>query len=80
MKVHYVVSAAILAAMMTAAQVQAEPSTTDKVKTWTRAEWNKSKAEFAKDKDKWASCRKEGRDKKLRGKASWSFLYDCMKT
>jgi len=79
MKVHHVVSAAILAAMMTTAQVQAEPSTTEKVKNWTRSEWNKTRAEFAKDKEKWATCRKEGKDKKLKGRKSWSFLYDCMK-
>jgi hypothetical protein len=79
MKVHHVVSAAILAAMMTTAQVQAEPSTTEKVKNWTRAEWNKTRAEFSRDKEKWASCRKQGKEQKLRGKASWSFLYGCMK-
>ena len=78
----YVVSVAIIAALFTVtARVQAQsPSTTDQVKNWTLKKWNEARAEFVKDKAKWADCRRQNRDKKLRGRASWSFLYDCMKT
>ena len=79
MKIHLLVSAAIVAAIVSAVSVQAEPSTTEQVKTWTRAQWAKARTEFAKDKQKWASCRRQSKDMKLKGKASWSFLYDCMK-
>ena len=79
MKTRYLVSAAIVAAMVAAAPVQAEPSTAEKVKTWTSRQWNRAAAEFSKDKEKWASCRKDSTEKKLKGKARWSFLYDCMK-
>ena len=83
MTIRYTVSAAIVAAMITVtgpAQAQAPtPSTTDQVKTWTSKKWNEARAEFVKDKAKWADCRKQGTAKKLKGKASWEFLYDCMK-
>jgi hypothetical protein len=83
MTIRYVVSAAVVAAMITVTgPVQAQaptPSTAEQVKTWTLKKWNATKAEFAKDKAKWADCRKQGTDKKLKGKESWSFLYDCMK-
>jgi hypothetical protein len=80
MKIHYLVSAAIVAATMTIAvvPVRAE-STADEVKTWSLRQWTKTRLEFAKDKTKWASCRKQGKDMKLKGKESWSFLYGCMK-
>jgi hypothetical protein len=42
-------------------------------------QWNRAVAEYRKDKTKWTSCRKQSADMKLKGKASWSFLYDCMK-
>ena len=79
MTVRYLVSAAIIATMVIAAPVQAEPSKSEQVKTWSVAQWRKARAEFVKDKEKWASCRRESKDKHLRGRASWSFLYDCMK-
>jgi hypothetical protein len=50
------------------------------VETWTVKQWNAATAEWAKDKGEWASCRKQVSDKKLSGRASWSFLYDCMKS
>jgi hypothetical protein len=83
MTIRYAVPAAIVAAMiMVTGPVQAQtptPSTTDQVKTWTLKKWNEARAEFVKDKAKWADCRKQGTAKKLKGKASWEFLYDCMK-
>jgi len=81
MNIRYFVSLAIVAVMVTiTAPVSAQsPSTSEEVKTWTLKKWNQARAEFAKDKAKWASCRKQSADKKLKGRASWSFLYDCMK-
>jgi hypothetical protein len=81
MNIRYVVSLAIVAAMLTiTAPVSAQsPSTAEQVKTWSQKKWNQARAEFAKDKAKWASCRQQSADKKLKGRASWSFLYDCMK-
>jgi hypothetical protein len=64
---------------MTIMPVQAEPSTAEQVKTWSLRQWNRAAAEYRKDKVKWASCRKQSADMKLKGKARWSFLYDCMK-
>jgi hypothetical protein len=43
-------------------------------------QWNAATAEWATDKGEWASCRKQVSDKNLSGRASWSFLYDCMKS
>jgi hypothetical protein len=87
MSIRYVLSAAVVAAMVTMGPVQAqqqpatkEPSKTEEVKTWSLKQWNKARAEFAKDKAKWASCRQQNKEQKLRGKASWSFLYNCMKS
>lgn len=80
MKARYVFVPVMLLLAVTTRQLQAEPSTTEKVKTWTKAEWNKARAEFAKDKIKWTSCRKQSRDMNLKGSKSWSYLYDCMKT
>ena len=81
MNIRHVVSLAIVAATVTiATPVTAQsPSTADQVKTWTLKKWNQTKTEFAKDKAKWSSCRQQSKDKKLKGRASWSFLYDCMK-
>jgi hypothetical protein len=63
---------------------KSEPSkvsqTSDEVKAWSRRKWNAAKVEYAKDTAKWTVCRKRAKDKKLSGRASWSFLYDCMKS
>jgi hypothetical protein len=81
MNIRYVVSLAIVATMVAiATPVLAEnPSTIEQVKTWSQKKWNQARSEFAKDKAKWTSCRQQSKDKKLKGRASWSFLYDCMK-
>ena len=85
MNMRYIVSLAIVAAVVTiTSPVSAQsppqsPSTVDQVKTWSLKKWNQARTEFAKDKAKWATCRQQGNDKKLTGRASWSFLYDCMK-
>jgi hypothetical protein len=61
------------------AQSSTISSTADEVKNWTRKKWNAMKREWEKDKAKWNACNEKASDKKLKGKASWSFLYDCMK-
>jgi hypothetical protein len=53
-------------------------STASEVKDWTRKKWNAMKREWQKDKAKWDACNQKSSDKKLKGKASWSFIYDCM--
>jgi hypothetical protein len=55
-------------------------TTTEKVEDWTVKQWNAATAEWANHKSEWASCQKQVSDKKLSGRASWSFLYDCMKS
>ena len=62
-----------------------EPSTTakieakaDEVAKWTTKEWNKAKAQWAKEKEKWAGCQKQSKDQGLTGRKSWSFLATCM--
>jgi hypothetical protein len=79
MKTSRQLAAIIITAMITVVPAEAEPSATEQVKTWTVRQWNRAVAEYRKDKTKWASCRKQSADMKLKGKASWSFLYDCMK-
>jgi hypothetical protein len=76
----YFMPAIILAVTITIAHAQApEPSTADQVKSWSLKQWMRAKAEFAKDKDKWMSCREQSKTQKLHGHASWQFLYGCMK-
>ena len=79
MKSCSLVSAMILTVLVSVVPAQAEPSTAEQVKGWSVRQWNRAVAEFRKDEAKWASCRKQSRDMKLKGKASWSFLYGCMK-
>src|SRR3954451_12812390 len=71
MKASHLVAAMILTGM-TAMPVQAEPSTTEQVKTWSLRQWNRAVTEYRKDKVKSTSCRKQSADMKLKGKASWS--------
>ena len=55
-----------------------KPSTMTQVETWTQKQWNAAKKDWAKDKLKWADCRKQSSEQKLQGRKSWSFLYTCM--
>jgi hypothetical protein len=74
-------AAVLAAALAVSAQAQtAEPSTTNKVKTWTQKKWNAAKVEWRKDKAKWESCNQQATDHHLSGRKSWSFVYDCMKS
>jgi hypothetical protein len=63
----------------------ANPSTTakveakaDEVAKWSTKEWNKAKAKWAQEKEKWAGCQKQSKDQGLTGRKSWSFLASCM--
>ena len=56
----------------------APTTTTEKVKDLTRREWNTLKVKWAKEKEKWASCRKQARDQKLRARKRWTFMSVCM--
>jgi hypothetical protein len=60
------------------AQDSSNPSTVTRVQTWTRKQWEAAKRAWAKDKTKWAGCRKQSSKQKLGGRKSWSFLYQCM--
>jgi len=62
----------------TVAPASSKPSATTRVETWTKKQWNAAQKEWAKDKAKWADCRKQSKAQKLSGKKSWSFLYQCM--
>jgi hypothetical protein len=50
----------------------------DDVSNWTIEKWNKAKAEWAREKEKWAGCQKQAEDKNLTGSESWSFIASCM--
>lgn len=53
-------------------------SKVDDASKWTRKHWNEAKARWAKEKEKWADCRKQSKDQNLTGRKSWSFLASCM--
>ena len=57
----------------------AAATTTEKVEDWTVKQWTAATVEWANHRSEWASCQKQVSDKKLSGRASWSYLYDCMK-
>jgi hypothetical protein len=50
----------------------------DDVSQWTSRQWHRAKAEWGKEKEKWADCRKQSKDQNLSGSESWSFLASCM--
>ena len=58
----------------------AQPSVTTNVQNWTKDQWSSAKKEWAKNKVKWADCRQQAKSQNLKGRKSWSFLYDCMTT
>src|SRR5215475_8301468 len=53
-------------------------STIDDVSQWTTEQWNRAKATWEKETDKWADCEKQSKDQNLAGRKSWSFLASCM--
>jgi hypothetical protein len=50
----------------------------DDVSRWTEEQWNRAKAEWVNEKEKWADCQKQAQDRNLTGRKSWSFLASCM--
>ena len=48
------------------------------VSKWTKQQWYAAKAIWVKEKTKWANCQLQAIDKKLFGRKSWPFLYNCM--
>jgi hypothetical protein len=58
----------------------AETSTTqmEDVSKWTRKQWNAAKAKWSEETTKWNDCQTQAKGKKLSGRKSWQFLYDCM--
>jgi hypothetical protein len=55
-----------------------KPSATTQIETWTKKRWDAAVKEWAKDKAKWADCRKQSKAQKLSGQKNWSLLYQCM--
>jgi hypothetical protein len=79
------VAAAVLGGVMPGAALAQttapSPSTSsriDDVSRWTEEQWNRAKARWAKEKEKWADCQKQAQDQSLTGRKSWSFLASCM--
>jgi hypothetical protein len=70
--------AGVLSCSAAIAQTSSTPSTAAQVEKWTAKQWEAAKKEWAKDKVKWADCRKQSSNQKLEGRKSWSFLYKCM--
>jgi hypothetical protein len=56
----------------------AASSKIDDVSRWTTQQWNRAKAKWEKEADKWADCQKQSKDQNLTGRKSWSFLASCM--
>ena len=50
----------------------------DDVSEWTSKQWNRAKAKWEKEKEKWTDCQKQSKDQNLTGRESWSFLASCM--
>jgi hypothetical protein len=79
------VAAAILGVIMlggglaqTTASSSSTSSTVDDVWEWTSNKWNRAKAEWVEEKEKWADCQRQSKDQNLVGLKRWSFLASCM--
>jgi len=64
-----------LASCMTPPSVS---SRIDDVSHWTTQQWNRAKAKWEKETERWADCRRQSKDQGLTGRDSWSFLASCM--
>jgi hypothetical protein len=73
-----VTSGIALAQTTTTPPPPSSSSKVDDVSKWTVKQWNRAKAEWSKEKEKWADCQKQSKDQKLTGRKSWSFLASCM--
>jgi hypothetical protein len=49
----------------------------DDVSQWTLKQWNRAKAKWEKETEKWANCQKQSKDQNLSGRKSWPFLASC---
>ena len=72
----------VVTAGVALAQTTTHPSSisykVDDVSKWTSEQWNRAKAEWAKEEEKWADCQRQSKEQKLTGQKSWSFLASCM--
>jgi hypothetical protein len=59
-------------------QTSSEPSTAAKAENWTKKQWNAAKQKWSQDRAKWNACNQDTKDRRLSGRKSWSYLYDCM--
>jgi hypothetical protein len=59
-------------------QTSSEPSTAAKTENRTKKQWNAAKQKWSLDKAKWNACNQDTKDRRLSGRKSWSYLYDCM--
>jgi hypothetical protein len=41
-------------------------------------QWNRAKAKWEKETEKWADCQRQSKDQNSTGRKSWSFLASCM--
>jgi hypothetical protein len=64
-----------LASCMTPASTS---SKIDDVSQWTSRQWNRAKAKWENETEKWADCHRQSKDQNLTGRKSWSFLASCM--
>jgi hypothetical protein len=53
-------------------------ASSDDTSSWSKKKWSEVKAKWAKEKVKYADCRKQAKEEKLTGTKSLSFTYDCM--
>jgi hypothetical protein len=79
------IAAAILAVLtfgvgfaQTSTSSSSKSSVIDNVSEWTSKQWNRAKAEWVEEQEKWDDCRKRSKDQNLTGLKSWSFLWSCM--
>jgi hypothetical protein len=61
-----------------AAAKKADQAEKKKEETWTRKKWNEARKKWQQEKEKWASCTRQSREQKLRGRKRWSFIAECM--
>jgi hypothetical protein len=67
----------------TPSQTEAKPAATlttkmENISSWSKQQWYAAKAKWIKEKVKWANCQSQAIEKKLSGRKSWPFLYNCM--
>jgi hypothetical protein len=79
----YLAASTSLAQGQTQPQPAPKPAETSTIKMedvskWTQKQWNAAKAKWSEEKAKWNDCQTQANGKKLSGRKSWQFLYDCM--